>query len=158
MHYRVFGESDYTALHDLDLRALRADDPQFDALPQREREGRIRTTLPALRFYERSEHSFAAEEEGVLHGLILAQSVWQGDRPVVLVARLLLDPGAAPEVAAGLLHACVKSAYDTAVYEVHLPVTPALEAAARAEGCHLLGHYAVRHLGTRDASAPGRKL
>lgn len=158
MHYRVFGEPDYGALHDLDLRVLRAEAPGFDGLPEREREGRIRTTLPALRFYERSEHSFAAEEGGVLHGLILAQSVWQGDRPIVLVARVLLAPPADPEVAAGLLHACVKSAYDAAVYEVHLPVTPELEAAARAEGAHLLGSYAVRHLGTRDATAPGRKL
>ncbi|ANE43309.1 DUF1999 domain-containing protein [Deinococcus puniceus] len=162
MRYRVPTEHDYDALHALDLAALRHADPAFDTLPDREREGRICTTLPALKFYERSEHSFVAEDDGVLHGFIFAQSVWQGDRPVVLVRTVALAPHAQPDAQAataeGLLHATVKSAYDTAVYEVHFAVTPALEAAAVAEGAHVLGRYAVRHLGTRADTAPGQKL
>jgi hypothetical protein len=158
MRYRVFTEHDYDALHALDLTALAHADPAFDTLPPREREGRISTTLPALKFYERSEHSFVAEDDGVLHGFIFAQSVWQGDRPIVLVRTVALAPAAPAATAEGLLHATVKSAYDTAVYEVHFAVTPALEAAAFAEGAHVLGRYAVRHLGTRAETAPGQKL
>ncbi|MFB9994000.1 DUF1999 domain-containing protein [Deinococcus oregonensis] len=158
MRYRVFTEHDYDALHALDLAALGQADPVFDTLPPREREGRICTTLPALKFYERSEHSFVAEDDGVLYGFIFAQSVWQGDRPIVLVRTVALASNAPADTAEGLLHATVKSAYDTAVYEVHFAVTPALETAALAEGAHVLGRYAVRHLGTRADTAPGHKL
>ena len=91
-------------------------------------------------------------------GVILAQPVWQGDRPIVLVVTVLLSPDAPPETASGLLHACVKSAYDAAVYEVHFPLTPALEAAAHSEEAHILGRYAVRYLGSRHDQAPGERL
>ncbi len=158
MHYRIFTEADFDALAALEDRALRAEAPDLDALPEREREGRRRTSLPALRFFERSEHSFAAEEDGALFGFVLAQPVWQGDRPTVWVAALVTDPAAPDGVAQGLLHAAVKSAYDTAVYEVHLTVTPALEAAARTEEARVTGRAAVIHLGTRATTAPGEPL
>ncbi|WP_081790896.1 DUF1999 domain-containing protein [Deinococcus phoenicis] len=159
MRYRTFAEPDYAPLQALDLAAQRQADPTFDTLPAREREGRLGTSLPALKFYERSEHSFAAQDEaGELRGLILAQHVWQGDRPIVLVRTVILAPDAPEGTAAGLLHAAVKSAYDSAVYEVHVPVTPALEAAAHAEEAHLTGRYAVCHLGTRAETAPGERL
>lgn len=156
MRYRTFTEADYPALEALDLAVQRLLAPDFDALPEREREGRLCTSLPALKFYERSEHSFVAGDEGgALSGAVFAQHVWQGDRPIVLVRTVLLAPGAPEEVAAGLLRATVKSAYDTAVYEVHFPLTPALEAAAAEEGAVVAGRYAVRHLGTRAQTAPG---
>ncbi|MEF2278018.1 DUF1999 domain-containing protein [Deinococcus sp. YIM 134068] len=159
MRYRTFAEPDYEALQALDLAAQRQLDPRSDALPDREREGRLSTSLPALKFYERSEHSFVAQgDSGALAGAIFAQHVWQGDRPIVLVRSVLLAPEAPAGTAAGLLHATVKSAYDTAVYEVHFPVTPALEAAATEEGAHVSGRYAVRHLGTRAETAPGERL
>ncbi|WP_216328710.1 DUF1999 domain-containing protein [Deinococcus aestuarii] len=159
MRYRTFAEPDYDALAALDLAAQRHADPAFDTLPAREREGRLSTSLPALKFYERSEHSFVAQDDaGGLVGAIFAQHVWQGDRPIVLVRTVLLAPDAPAETAAGLLHATVKSAYDTAVYEVHFPVTPALEAAAGEEAAHVTGRYAVRHLGTRAETAPGTRL
>lgn len=159
LRYRTFTEADYPALAALDLAAQRAADPGFDARPEREREGRLSTSLPALKFYERSEHSFAAQgDSGALLGCILAQHVWQGDRPIVLVRTVLLAPTAPAEAAAGLLHAVVKSAYDSAVYEVHFPLMPALEAAAEGEAAHVTGRYAVRHLGTRADTAPGERL
>lgn len=158
MRYRIFTEQDNAALQALDLAAQRELDPAFDALPEREREGRLSTNLPALKFYERSEHSFVAEDDGQLAGFIFAQSVWQGDKPIVLVRTLSLLPGTDPEAAQGLLHATIKSAYDAAVYEVHFPLIPGLEDAARAEEALILGSYAVRHLGSRLETSPGVRL
>ncbi len=157
--YRSFTERDYEVMQALDLAAQRHADPEFDTRPDREREGRLNTSLPALKFYERSEHSFLAEDEqGVAQGFVLAQPVWQGDRPIVLVRTVTLAPGAPEATAPGLLHAAVKSAYDTAVYEVHYPLTPALWPAAEAEGSNVIGRYAVQHLGTRNETAPGEQL
>ncbi len=158
MRYRTFSEADFAALAALDLEAQRRADPAFDTLEEREREGRLRTSLSALKFFERSEHSFLAEDGRGVQGLLLAQPVWQGDRPIVLVAQTLLASSAAPETASGLLHACIKSAYDTAVYEVHFALTPELAAAADTEEAHVVGRYAVRHLGSRLRSAPGEQL
>ncbi|GGM28864.1 GNAT family acetyltransferase [Deinococcus arenae] len=158
MRYRTFTDHDYDALQALDLDVQRALAPTFDTLAERERAGRLHTSLPALKFYERSEHSFVAEDGGVLHGFVFAQSVWQGDRPIVLVRTLSVHPDAPAGTAEGLLHATVKSAYDTAVYEIHYPVAPTLRAAATAEGAVLTGAYAVTHLGTRAQTAPGERL
>ncbi|WP_045234276.1 DUF1999 domain-containing protein [Deinococcus pimensis] len=158
MFYRAFTSADFDALARLDLAVLRREDPAFDTLPDREREGRVRTSLAALRFFERSEHSFVADEDGELVGALFAQSVWQGDRPTVLVSRVWVADGAPADTAAGLLRACTKSAYDAAVYEVHLPVTEALAIAAGAEGFRDVGRYAVRYLGTRGETAPGAAL
>ncbi|KQR40952.1 DUF1999 domain-containing protein [Deinococcus sp. Leaf326] len=162
LRFRTLTEHDYDALAALDLAAQRALDPAFDTLPERERESRLSTSLPALKFYERSEHSFLADDGGEVRGFVFAQSVWQGDRPLVFVRTLALAPGAAPELAgeaaSGLLHAVVKSAYDTAVYEIHLPLTPELNNAARAEEARVVGQYGVVHLGTRAQTAPGERL
>jgi len=158
MRYRTFAEHDYDSLQALDLVVQRAHTPAFDTLAERERAGRLHTSLPALKFYERSEHSFVAEEDSTLHGFIFAQSVWQGDRPIVLVRTLSVHPDAPAGVSEALLHATVKSAYDTAVYEVHYPVTPELRAAAAAESAVLTGAYAITHLGTRAQTAPGERL
>lgn len=159
MRYRTFAEPDYEALAALDLAAQRHADPTFDRLPDREREGRLSTSLPALKFYERSEHSFVAQDDGgTVWGVILAQHVWQGDRPIVLVRSVILSPHAPEGTAAGLLHAAVKSAYDSAVYEVHFPLTLELEVAAQSEEARVTGRYAVCHLGTRATTAPGDTL
>ena len=85
-----------------------------------------------------------------------------GDRPIILVTACLLHP--APErtsggdTAAALLHAVIKSAYDAAVYEIHYAVTTELQQAAEAEGSHVLGRYAVHHLGSRQQTAPGERF
>ena len=158
MEYRTFGEPDYAALSELDRLVQQSLDPAFDQLPEREREGRLCSSQAALKFYERSEHSFVADD-GTLQGFILAQSVWQGDRPVVLVRAVVARPGPQEtELRRGLLRATVKSAYDSAVYEIHVPTPPALLDAVRQEEAHLSGQYAVIHLGTRAQTAPGEKL
>lgn len=165
MLYRVFTENDYDALRALDLEVLYFEDPGFDALPEREREGRTRSSLAALRFFERSEHSFVAEKGGLLIGAIFGQSVWQGDHPIVLISRLWVSPSlqnpqpaAALEVARSLLKVCSKSAYDAAIYELHLAVPDALRPAAHLEEFRTPGDYAVRYLGSRSITAPGRPL
>ena len=161
MRYRVFTEDDFEALSALDLAVQRQLDAGFDALPQREQEGRLRSSLASLRFYLRSEHSFVADEGGQPLGLMLAQSVWMGDRPIILVTACLLHPDLgerANDTAAALLHAVIKSAYDAAVYEIHYAVTGQLVQAAQAEGSHVLGRYAVHHLGSRQQTAPGERL
>lgn len=159
--YRTFSDADYAALQTLDLAAQQAAQSGFETLPEREREGRLSTSLAALKFYERTGHSFVAQADSI-KGFALAQSVWQGDRPTVLVRVVAVDPALPAEEAvairAGLLHAVVKSAYDTAVYEVHLPVSSDLEAAARSEEAHIVGRYGVIHLGTRAQTAAGEKL
>lgn len=157
MRYRTFSEADYPAMQALDL-TLQRQDPAFDSLPERERDGRLHTSQPALKFYERSEHSFAAEQGDTLMGFVLAQSVWQGDRPLVLVRTVAVAPDAPDGTHEGLLHAALKSAYDTAVYEVHFTLTPQLHAAALAESAVVTGQSAVCHLGTRADTAPGTRL
>lgn len=158
MQYRTFSDADYAALEALDLATQRHADPNFDALPEREREGRLHTSLAALKFYERSEHSFVADDGEEIRGFLFAQSVWQGDRPIVLVRTVTVAPETSDDVVRGLLHAAVKSAYDCAVYEVHYPVSAQTQAAAEAEESHLIGQYGVVHLGTRAQTAPGQKL
>jgi len=158
MLYRAFTQADFDALQALDLAVLRHEDPAFDSRPEREREGRVRTSEAALRFFERSEHSFVADENGRVMGAVFAQSVWQGDRPTVLVTRVWVAPDAPEGTAAGLLRVCTKSAYDAAIYEVHACVTPETRTAAAAEDFREAGVYAVRYLGTRSESAPGTPL
>lgn len=147
MEYRVFSQADYPAMRELEA-------PTLADLPEAERQGRSRTSEAALKFFERSEHSFVAAQGGDIQGMVLAQSVWQGDKPIVLVSALL----GSPEATAGLLRACVKSAYDAAVYELHLQATPELLPAARAEQARSAGSYAVVYLGSRLATAPGELL
>jgi hypothetical protein len=74
----------------------------------------------SVRFFGRTEHSFTAEADGpdgaATVGFLLAQAVWSGVRPQVLVARVAA-PGQ-PPAAAALLKAVVKSAYDSGVYDL----------------------------------------
>jgi len=160
MRYRPFFEHDFAPLQALDLEQLRLEHPNFDSLEERERQGRVRTSLPALKFYERSEHSFVAEDGDELHGLqgaIFAQSVWQGDRPTVLISRLWVRQDTL-EVARGLLRACAKSTYDAAVYELHgLFPKKWLELGALEE-FKTQGLYGVRLMGIRSSSGPGVPL
>lgn len=82
----------------------------------------------ALRFFGRSEHSFTAEGgagEPRALGFALAQALWTGDRPQVVVRRVAAE---GPEVASALVKAVVKSAYDSGVYDLsaHFPPSDAL--------------------------------
>jgi len=80
-------------------------------------------SLAALRFFERSGHSFVAErvdDDGLARvtGFLLAQAVWTGDSPTVHGLRLAVDEVAAAEARAALVKALVKSAYDAGVYQL----------------------------------------
>lgn len=77
----------------------------------------------ALRFFERSGHSFVAElvDSGGAPravGFLLAQAVWSGNRPVVHLMRVAAEMQAGAEVAGALVRALVKSAYDAGVYDL----------------------------------------
>lgn len=161
MIYRPPQEQDFAGMQALELELLTLEDHAFEGLGERERAGRVRTGLAALRFFARSEHSFCALVPGVADepvpalGYVLAQSVWQGDRPIVWVASLRAHPDAPGATVAGLLHACVKSAYDAAVYEVHLAADSALWPVAEREGFRDSGErHVVRRLGTLGGGPP----
>lgn len=167
MLFRSFDENDYPALQALDLEVLRGEDPSFDQLEPLERQSRIRTSEAALKFYERSEHSFVAQDnigkkgsdDGQILGAIFAQSIWQGDRPCVWVSRVWVsDSRESDKVGEGLLRACSKSAYDAAVYEVHLSLPQKWSAFAAAQEFRADGIYAVRHMGRRSSLKLGEDL
>jgi hypothetical protein len=102
------------------LTADDADDLRPLDLEYSRRTGSEELVEPAsLSFFERSGHSFVLEEGGA-HGFLLAQAIWDGRRPTVLVRRLVsLDD----EGRRALVEAVTKSAYDAGVYDllVELP-------------------------------------
>jgi hypothetical protein len=164
MIYRPPQDADYPGMQALDLELNLTDDPNFTALPERERAGRLRTSLPALRFYSRSEHSFVStpdlytnpEQPTLVYGFVLAQSIWMGDKPILWISSLRAHPDAPGGCLAGLLHAVTKSAYDSAVYEIHLAADASLETLAHREGYKDAGlKHLVRYLGTRAETAGG---
>lgn len=77
-------------------------------------------TMASVRFFERSGHSFIAESDEGVHGFVLAQSVWNGQKPTVLVSRVALLDVTDDVVRGALLEAVTKSAYDAAVYDLLL--------------------------------------
>lgn len=129
--------------------------------------------LAALRFFERSGHSFVAEvDDGVadsaptdtaagaeLAGFLLAQAVWTGERPTVHAHRLVAR---AEGTSDALAKALVKSAYDAGVYDLVFR-TPraddALRTALLGEGYLADDHVTLTLvLGTRGAAwAEGRR-
>ncbi|HNR00770.1 MAG TPA: DUF1999 family protein [Trueperaceae bacterium] len=98
--------------------------------------------LAALRFFERSGHSFVAEAAGGSAagapgegagdavGFLLAQAVWTGERPTVHAHRLVARGADAAGARSALARALVKSAYDAGVYDLVFR-TPRADAALR---------------------------
>jgi Protein of unknown function (DUF1999) len=74
----------------------------------------------SLHFYVRTGHSFVAIRSGQPTGFVLAQSVWNGTRPTVYVNRLAVANLEDNESRLALLEAVTKSAYDAAVYDLHV--------------------------------------
>lgn len=112
-------------------------------------------TRASLAFYARSGHSFAAGPVAATRGFALAHAVWDGARPTVTVARVAaLDDDAG--VLRALLEAVVKSAYDSAVYDLAIDL-PAGDGAARAALDAAWRERPVRRfervLGARSATA-----
>ena len=163
MIYRPPQDADFPGMQALDLELLRTELPKFDALPERERAALIRSSVPSLRFYARSEHSFVAIEGALadpleptsVYGFVLAQSVWMGDKAMVWVSSLRIHHDAPAAVLPGLLHAVTKSAYDGAVYEIHLAADKHLLPFADREGYVESGKHLVRLLGSRTVEASG---
>lgn len=157
MIYRAPTETDFAGMQALDLELARLSHPQFDNLPESERLAQLRSSLAALRFYARSEHSFVAieagsEEPSTVYGFVHAQSVWMGDKATVLVSSLRVHPDAPPGCLPGLLHCVTKSAYDGAVYEIVIEADAHLEAIAVREGYKdTKQKHMVRILGSRSA-------
>lgn len=158
MIYRAPTESDYPGMQALDLELARLEQLNFDALSQKDRAAALRSSLPALKFYARSEHSFVAvdassltdQQPSSVYGFILAQSVWMGDKAIVWVSSIRVHPDAPPGCLPGLLHCVTKSAYDGAVYELHLAADGYLEAIALREGYKdVRTRHLIRVLGSR---------
>jgi Protein of unknown function (DUF1999) len=160
MIYRPPEDADFPGMQALDLEVLRTDIPKFDDLPERERNALIRSSLPSLRFYARSEHSFACIENAladpleptIVYGFVLAQSVWMGDKAMVWISSLRIHHDAPAAVLPGLLHAVTKSAYDGAVYEIHMAANKHLLPFADREGYLESGKHLIRLLGSRNAA------
>jgi Protein of unknown function (DUF1999) len=156
--YRIPQEADFPAMQALDLELLLLEQPKFLESTPKDREAHLRTSLPSLKFYARSEHSFAAIDDPNLEptlvlGFILAQSVWMGDKAIVYISSIKVHYDAPTGTLAGLLHAVTKSAYDSAVYEIHLESDKHLEPVAKREGYTDTGlKHMVRILGSRSVS------
>jgi Protein of unknown function (DUF1999) len=156
MIYRIPQEADFPAMQALDLELLLLEQPKFLESTPKDREAQLRTSLPSLKFYARSEHSFAAIDDPNLEptlvlGFILAQSVWMGDKAIVYISSIKVHHDAPTGTLAGLLHAVTKSAYDSAVYEIHLESDKHLEPVAKREGYLDTGlKRMVRILGSRS--------
>ena len=161
MIYRPPQDADFPGMQALDLELLHNEFLKFDDLPERERAALIRSSLPSLRFYARSEHSFACIESALadpleptsVYGFVLAQSVWMGDKAMVWISSLRVHHDAPAAVLPGLLHAVTKSAYDGAVYEIHLAADKALMPFADREGYLESGKHLIRLLGARTVGA-----
>ncbi len=161
MIYRPPSEMDYPGMQALDLELARLENANFDSLSQKDRTAALRTSLPALLFYARSEHSFVAIDASsqsetlpsTVYGFILAQSVWMGDKAFVWVSSIRVHPDAPPGCLPGLLHCVTKSAFDGAVYELHLLADSHLDVIATREGYKdTKAKHMVRLLGSRSDS------
>jgi Protein of unknown function (DUF1999) len=160
MIYRPPQDADFPGMQALDLELLRSELPTFDALSEKEQAALIRSSLPSLRFYARSEHSFACIESvhadvlepTSVYGFVLAQSVWMGDKAMVWISSLRIHHDAPAAVLPGLLHAVTKSAYDGAVYEIHLMADKHLMPFADREGYLESGKHLIRLLGSRNSA------
>ncbi len=86
----------------------------------------------SLRFFARTGHAFVAVGEGGVRGYVLAQAVFDGERPTLFASRFASPPPGDGEALLALLRALTKSAYDAGVYDlrVELPAEDAAGAAA----------------------------
>lgn len=121
----------------------------------------VTMTLGALRFFERSGHSYVAEivspeGEAAVAGFLFAQAVWSGDSPTVHATRLAALPAGATSVRSALIKALVKSAYDAGVYDLSFR-TPASDSELR-QALEIEGYLPDDHvtlqlvLGARSAA------
>lgn len=77
-------------------------------------------TRGSVSFYVRTGHAFVAQRASQVTGFVLAQAVWNGQRPVVQVNRLAVTHEADEASRLALLEAVTKSGYDAAVYDIQV--------------------------------------
>lgn len=115
-----------------------------------------RASEASLRFFARGGHAFVAEGGSGVLGFVLAQPVFDGERPTLWATRLASVPPGDEGVLRALLKALTKSAYDAGIYDVRveLPRADAAGAAALAAEDYGPAPAAVylRHLGSRAAA------
>lgn len=75
--------------------------------------------LRSLNFYSRSGHSFASLDSDRYSGFVFAHAIWNGAKAVMQVSRLAVIEND-EAVAAALIEAVLKSAYDAAVYDLQV--------------------------------------
>jgi Protein of unknown function (DUF1999) len=113
----------------------------------------------SLHFYVRTGHAFVSVRSGRATGFVLAQSVWNGTRPTVYVNRLAVANLEDHESRLALLEAVTKSAYDAAVYDLHVqhPSADVQGLAALAEKQYLEKPFRIfeRVLGSRGRKSAG---
>ncbi|HKI58586.1 MAG TPA: DUF1999 family protein [Trueperaceae bacterium] len=115
-----------------------------------------RASAASLRFFARSGHAFVAEADAGVLGFVLAQPLFDGERPTLFASRLASPPPGDEDALRALLKALTKSAYDAGIYDirVELPEGDAAGAAALAAedyGPSPATVYA-RQLGSRAAA------
>lgn len=114
-------------------------------------------TLGSLNFYARTGHSFATIKETEMTGFVLAQSVWNGFRPVLQLNCLAVQAENDNASREALFEALTKSAYDAAVYDIQLLLpsqdSQTLEVAKRKEYVHAGITVLSRTLGSRGQNS-----
>jgi hypothetical protein len=81
-----------------------------------------RATEASLRFFARTGHAFVAVGEGGVRGYVLAQAVFDGERPTLFAGRFASPPPGDADALRALLRSLTKSAYDAGVYDLHVEI------------------------------------
>ena len=81
-----------------------------------------RLTRGSLSFYVRTGHAFVAVRKSEMVGFVLAQAVWNGTRPTLLVDYMPVAKMQDLVARLAMLEAVTKSAYDAAVYDIQVQI------------------------------------
>ena len=79
-------------------------------------------TKGSLNFYIRTGHAFTAVRKSEIVGFILAQAVWNGNRPIVFINHMAVADIKDLAARLAMLEAVTKSAYDAAVYDIQVQI------------------------------------
>ncbi|MEJ2667238.1 MAG: DUF1999 family protein, partial [Deinococcales bacterium] len=144
---------------DTHARPLDAEDGPLVAAIDRDYAGahglERRASEASLRFFARTGHAFVAVGEAGVLGFVLAQPLFDGERPTLFASRLATRPPGDGVALRALLKALTKSAYDAGIYDVRveLPADDVAGAAALGREDYRPAPAAVyaRQLGSRAA-------
>ncbi len=79
-------------------------------------------TQGSLNFYIRTGHAFTAIRKSKIVGFILAQTVWNGTRPILFANYMAVAEIKDLLARSAMLEAVTKSAYDAAVYNIQVQI------------------------------------